>query len=90
MSKRRRRSRYTAGDVGNRKGSRADRIPDMVAVRRYVAGDRSIILTAAERAAAIDLLDEQGYSIHKAAETLGFCCRTIVRRRAARREEMSK
>lgn len=88
MSRRRRTGqRYTAGNQRNKKGSRADREVDVIAVQRYVNGDHSIILTAAERRAAIDILDERGYSIHRAAETLGFCCRTIVRRRAQRRRE---
>lgn len=85
MARRANRSRYTPGNPLNRRGSRADRTVDEVAVQRYVAGDHTIVLTAAERAAAIDLLDARGYSIHRVAEALGFSCRTVVRRRRARR-----
>lgn len=78
-------SPYIPGNERNKLGSRADRVPDMVAVERYVAGDHSIMLTAVERATAIDILDQEGYSICGAARLLGFSSRTIMRRRRARR-----
>jgi hypothetical protein len=80
------RSRYVPGRPHNRYGPRRRTVPDdaidPVAVERAAAGDRSIVLAVAERAAAIDTLDRYGLSAREVAIRLGVTTRTVTRRRA--------
>lgn len=80
------------GAYRNRLGRhlRHDPEPDWAAVERAVAGERPEVLTAAERAAAIDRLDACGLSAREVAVRLGMTVRTVQRRRAARRQEQMR
>ena len=77
------------GRYANRYGhqGRTSPPPDPVAVERAAAGDRPVVLSKAERDAAIDLLDRLGLPAREVAARLGMTIRTVQRRRAARRQE---
>jgi hypothetical protein len=59
---------------------------DMRAVEDRLAGDRSRVLTVAERMRCIDLLDDGFRTIPEVAARMGVCTRTVERRRRERRE----
>jgi hypothetical protein len=59
---------------------------DEIAVARAVRGDTSITLTMPELDEAIDQLEQYLLSAEQIAQRLGIVSRTVVRRRAARRQ----
>ncbi|MGW4467496.1 helix-turn-helix domain-containing protein [Micromonospora sp. NPDC004704] len=71
------------GRAANRRGGW--RGLDEIAVERAVGGDRSLVLTAEERRAAIDALDALGLNATEVAIRLGITTRTVTRQRARRR-----
>lgn len=75
---------YIRGRAANLCGSR--RGVDPVAVERAAGGDRALRLTVAERRAAIDLLDAQGFTAADVAARLGITVRTVQRQRTRRRQ----
>ncbi len=60
-----------------------DNEPDTVAVLRVIGGER-LPLTTADRNAAIDELDRQGFSSAEIARQVGCHQRTVTRRRTQR------
>jgi len=67
---------YQQGSKGRRLGY------DWVAVERAIEGDRHIVLTIQERAAAVARLTKQGASAAEIARRLRITARTVVRYRA--------
>lgn len=81
------RNYYVRGRSANLRGPHRCTVtePDVIAVERFVGGDRSLTLAKVERDAAIDRLDRYGYSATQIALRLGVTQRTVTRRRAERR-----
>lgn len=86
-ARRRPRREYVPGRRINHRGASRLTVtePDEAAVERRISGDLRVVLTKAERDAAIDWLDRYGLSAKQIGIRLGLAQRTVQRRRAARR-----
>lgn len=71
------------GSRYNGRPAHDDGIIDEIAVERAAAGDRTVWLTHAERAAAIALLRERGHSLRDISQRIGLAERNVSRYIAA-------